>query len=178
MHFRILMTTFAVLLLVLSGCTSTRLVTETAPDLERGRLTHRQLHERLQGKSVCVILRTQEKILGTVYEIAQDSIRIQSGSAPEYLALPTRQVECIEKIDHVGGGIGGLFGGIAGGLLIGGAIGEMATPHGGDMRGFGVALAAVGGAGLGALVGTIYGAVHGIINRYEFPADTLVGGTP
>jgi hypothetical protein len=178
MHCRILTIVGAVLMLVLSGCTSTRLVTETAPNVDRGRLTHRQVHDRLQGKSVCVVLRTQQKILGAVREIAQDSIRLWSDSGSRYLAFPTREVDCIERTDHVGGGILGFLGGTVGGLLLGGAIGEMSMPHGGDMRGLGVAFAAVGGAGLGAIGGTIYGAVHGIVNRYEFPADTLVVGTP
>jgi hypothetical protein len=68
--------------------------------------------------------------------------------------------------------------GTAGGLLLGGALGDVTTRRGSDMRGLGVALAALEGAGIGALGGTIYGAFHGIVTHYEFQADTLSAGTP
>ena len=167
-----------VLLLLLSGCASTWIVGQNVQNGENGQLTYRQLQDRLQGKAVCVILKDHRRILGNISEIAPDSVRLCNDASTTFLAVPTLQVWYIEKTDHANGGILGLLGGAAGGLLLGGALGEMLTPRDSELRGVGVGLAAVGGAGLGALGGTIYGAVHGIINRYEFQADTLALGTP
>ena len=170
--------TAALLLLLLSGCTSTRIVGSDVESHEKGRLTYRQLQDRLRGKAVCVVLRDDRKVLGTISEIARDTIRLWSDVGAESLAVSTRDVWRIEKTDHAGGGILGFLGGTIGGFLLGAGIGEIATPRGGDMRALGVALYALGGAGIGVVGGTIYGASHGIVNCYEFKVDSLSTSTP
>jgi hypothetical protein len=168
----------AVLLVLLAGCSSTRIVGGDVGNHRKSQLTYRQLQDRLRGKEVCVVLRDDRKFLGTISDVARDSVRLWSGTRAESVALSTREVWRIEKTDHVGGGILGFLGGIFGGLLLGAAIGEVAVPGGGDMRGLGVALYAVEGAGIGAVGGTIYGATHGTVNCYEFEVDSVAAGTP
>ena len=170
--------TAALVLLLFSGCTSTRIVGSDVDSHEKGQLTYRQLQDRLRGKAVCVLLRDDRKLLGTISEIARDTVRLWSDAGAESLAVSTRDVWRIEKTDHAGGGISGFLGGTVGGFLLGAGIGEIATPRGGDMRALGVAIFAVGGAGIGVVGGTIYGASHGIVNCYEFKADSLATSTP
>jgi hypothetical protein len=163
---------------LLFGCTSTLFVGGDVESHEKSHLTYRQLQDRLRGKVVRVILRDDRPFTGAISEIAGDSVRLWREDGAELLAFATREVGRIEKTDHAGGGLLGFLGGTVGGLLFGGAVGEVATPRGGDMRGLGVALFAVGGGGLGALGGTIYGAFHGIVNCYAFTADTLAVSVP
>ena len=168
----------AVLLLAFAGCTSTRFVGGDTSGGSIDQLTYSQLQSRLRGKSVCMTLKDDRRILGIVYVIAADSVHLMEKTSNSSLAIPTYEVSTIEYIHRVDGGILGFLGGAFGGLLLGGVVGDMTAPHGGDMRGLGVAMAAIGGAGLGAIGGTIYGAVHGMVDRFEFEPDSLKTGTP
>ena len=168
----------AVLLLALAGCTSTRIVGEGAPDGLKGQFTYAQVQNRLRGKSVCVTLKDNRSILASVHTIARDSVHLLDEASNSSLVVPTREVSTIQCVDRVDGGIMGFLGGALSGLLLGGAIGDMTLPRGDGMRGLGVAVAALGGAGLGAIGGTIYGAIHGMVDRFEFEPESLKTGTP
>lgn len=167
-----------VLVLLLSGCTSTLIVGGEGERSEKGQLTYREVQDRLRGKTVRVILMSGQEFSGTIGGIANDSVRLWNDHGADWVAIPTHEVRGIEKTDRGGGGLLGFLGGAFGGLLVGGAVGEVLTPHGGDMRGLGVALYAVGGACVGAVGGTIYGVSHGIVNSYQFRGESVVMGTP
>ena len=167
-----------VLLLAFAGCTSTRIVGGDTTGGPKDQLTYSQVQARLRGKSVCVILKDERRVLASVHSIAGDSVHLLDETSNSSLVVPTLEVSSIEYIHRVDGGVLGLLGGAFGGMLLGGAIGEMTVPRGGDMRGLGVAFAAIGGAGLGAIGGTIYGAVHGMVDRFEFEPESLKAGTP
>ena len=168
----------AVLLLAFAGCTSTRIVGEDTTGGPKDQLTYSQAQARLSGKSVCVILKDDRKVFASIHSIAGDSVHLLDETSNSSLVVPTREVRTIEYIHRVDGGVLGFLGGAFGGMLLGGAIGDMTVPRGGDMRGLGVVLAAMGGAGLGAIGGTIYGAVHGMVDRFEFEPESSKAGTP
>ncbi len=163
----------ALLLLIISGCTATLSVGGYTEIHERNQLTYSELQDHLCDKSVCVILNDNQKISGTIGGISRDSVRLRSDVSKESVAVATRDVCCIEKTNHVGGGILGFFGGTLGGFLFGLLVGEVVMPRGGDMRGLGVFLIAMGGGGLGLVGGTLFGSIHGLVDRYEFEGDSL-----
>jgi hypothetical protein len=167
----------ACLVVFLSGCAETRFIGETEQHGARVQLTYKQAHDRLRGKWVKVILRDSGEVRGTIIEIAPDSVRVVVDVESTRRAFAIHQVQWVEKTDHLDGGILGLLGGTVGGFLVGAGVGELTIPRGGDMRGLGIAIFSLGGAGLGALGGTIFGAAHGIVTRYEM-ADTLAAGPP
>jgi hypothetical protein len=167
-----------VLMLSLSGCTSTRIVVGEGEKNNKDQLTYREVQDRLRGKTVRVILMRGQEFSGIIGGISSDSVRLWNGNDADYVAIPTHEVRGIEKTDRAGGGLLGFLGGTVGGLLFGGGMGEVVTPHRGEMRGLGVALYAVGGACVGAVGGTIYGVSHGIVNSYQFRGESVVTGTP
>jgi hypothetical protein len=175
--FRGLVLRGAVLAVFLSGCAETRIIGETEQHGARGQLTYKQAHDRLHGKWVKVILRDSQEVRGTIIGIAPDSVRVLDDVESTRRAFAIHQVRWLEKTDHLDGGILGLLGGTVGGFLLGAGVGELTIPRGGDMRGLGIAIFSLGGAGLGALGGTIFGAAHGIVTHYEM-ADTLAAGSP
>ena len=167
-----------VLLLAFAGCTSTRIVGEGTPGGPKNQFTYAQVQDRLRGKSVCVTLKGNRRVLASIHTIAGDSVHLLDEVSNSSLVVSTREVSTIEYIHRVDGGVLGFLGGAFGGMLLGGAIGDMTVPRGGDMRGLGVVFAAIGGGGLGAIGGTIYGAIHGMVDRYEFEPESLKAGTP
>jgi hypothetical protein len=168
----------AVLLFLWSGCTSTQMVGGEGERSEKTQLTYSEVQDELRGKTVRVILMNGQQLSGTIGGIASDSVRLWNDYGTEYVAIPTHEVRGVEKTDRGVGGVGGLLAGTFGGFLVGGALGEVLTPQGGDMRGLGVALYAVGGACVGAVAGTVYGVSHGLISFYQFQGESVVTGTP
>jgi len=166
----------ACLAVFLYGCAETRFIGETEQHGARVQFTYKQTHDRLHGKWVKVILRDSQEVQGTIIAIAPDSVCVLDDVESTRRAFAIHQVQWIEKTDHLDGGILGLLGGTVGGFLLGAGVGELTIPRGGDMRGLGIAIFSLGGAGLGALGGTIFGAAHGIVTRYEM-ADTLAAGS-
>lgn len=168
----------AVLVCLATGCSSTRMVGGGGDNREKDQLTYQEVQDRLRGKTVRVILVSGEEIHGSVGRIARDSVRLWNDEGADSVVVPTREVRGIEKVDRAGGGLLGFLGGTCGGFLVGAGVGAVSTPHGGDMRGLGVALSALGWGCLGAVGGTIYGVSHGIVNYYEFLGDSVVTGIP
>ncbi len=160
----------ALLLLLISGCTATIGVGGYTGSHERKHLTYGELQDHLRDKSVCVILDDNRKIQGTISGISRDSVRLSGDADLQSIALSTRDLCCIEKTNHFAGGILGFLGGTFGGATLGMLVGEIAE---GELRGDGNVLFSVGGLTLGLVGGTLYGAIHGHVDRYEFEGDSL-----
>ncbi len=167
----------ALIVLLSSGCTSTRFISVDAEFHERSRLTYVEAQEHLHGEFVRIILRDNREVFGVVSELRPDSVHFLHEDGVGSLALPTRDVLRLESRNHLSGGILGFLGGLMVGPLVGFAVGGISIPRGGD-RGLGVLLFALAGAGVGILSGTIYGSIRGMVERYEFQAYSVVSYAP
>jgi hypothetical protein len=156
--------------LLLSGCTATIGVGGNTGSHERKHLTYGELQDRLRDKSVCVILNDNRMIQGTIGGISRDSLRLSGDDDMQPIAFSTSNVCCIEKTNHVKGGILGFLGGTYGGATLGMLVGEIVE---GDFRSPGNSLLTFAGGTLGLVGGTLYGAIHGHVDRYEFEGDSL-----
>lgn len=163
-----------ILLLLFSGCTATMSVGGYTGSHERKHLTYEELQDHLRDKSVCVILNDNQKIPGKISGISRDSVRLSGDTDMQPIAFSTSDVCCIEKTNHVLGGILGFLFGTFGGATLGMLVGEFVE---GELRGQGNALFAGVGGTLGFVGGTLSGAIHGHVDRYEFEADVVTTST-
>lgn len=153
--------------MALSGCTTTYIVGPGPDPHLKDTLTFAQLQNRLQDRPVQVHLNDGRLLTGAASLADTDSLLLFNPR--ETQAIRIDQVSRILRVNHFDGAISGLSLGLFGGGFLGWGIGSL-TSHGKD-RGLGVGVATVEGALLGLVAGGLYGAIHGSVQVYEFPAS-------
>jgi len=153
----------AILILVaifLSGCTSRYLVTADSNRKETGTLSVGEFNERIQDKTMTVVLTTGREYDADRIRVRGDSLIFQAGSS--FHISRFSEIRYVIDVSPTTGIILGLLGGSIGGLLLGQAIGSNSD---GFWGGF-------GGAITGFVVGGVAGLTFGIFNpptvQYEF----------
>ena len=154
--------TAIVLVFLFAGCTTTYKL--GTPD---------ELKRRNGNHPAFVHLNDGGELRGKDLHAEKDSIRFIDRGSDSSVCLPLRDVRCVEHIDRLSGAIFGFFMGMLGGGATGVCVAGAMNPQGGEMAGFGLLGGAIVGGAIGATGGLVWGAVHGIRARYEFPVDSI-----
>ncbi len=155
------------LTMALAGCTTTYIVSPGLDPHLKDALTSAQLQNRLQDRPVQVHMTDGRVLTGAVDLVGMDSLFLVNSR--ESQAIRVDHVSRIVRVNHFDGAINGLSLGLFGGGFLGWGIGSL-TSHGKD-RGLGIGMVTVEGALLGLVAGGLYGAIHGSVLVYEFPAS-------
>jgi hypothetical protein len=155
-----------VLAFLACGCSTTHPVVE--PGI-RNPYTEAQFSDRVLDEEVTVEFTNGEEADAVLFQMREDSCTWRDPGTDLSRVARTRDIRAVVKRDHFLGAMEGLWiGGLGTGIVAGLVAGVAAGRSHSDLEGLGEALAFIGGAVVGAVAGTWYGASTGHKEYYEF----------
>ncbi len=153
-----------------SGCTSTYFVSTHSLKTERDTITINQLQQKLQDKTVNIILRDNRQIQAENITFSKDTVTFTIPPDLKQNEIPLVAIKKIERRLHSDGAFAGAFCG----WLCGGIVGITylsLAPNNSDDFGFKKTMTMTEIVVVGFLAGGIYGGIRGNIEEYIFDSD-------
>lgn len=156
---------FMFLTLIVSGCTSSTLVT---PTNQSGTLSIDGFNQKIHDEEVIVLFNTGLKTAAIGFRIEHDSASWGETGNGSLFHIPLAKIHTVSTgPNRLVGGLIGLGAGLAGGALAGYLIAN-GFDASSDSKGLTMALGTAGGAGAGGIIGTIIGINNGPSYEYYF----------
>jgi hypothetical protein len=146
------------------GCSSSYKVSQ-GPSSD---ISYEQIQNKLRDEEVEIQFHDHKSILAKQVHFSRDTISFIDIINDSSMRIPINSVDLIIRRLHSDGAVEGLIFGTLSGTIAGGLLSAVVIKPTGEFSGFATIGYGLGGACLGAIIGTTYGGTQGHYIEYKF----------